>query len=168
MYRLRRIASLPSALLVSALFASELRAEVVRVEVTSRVPVASGRAFGKAGAYERITGRVFFSVDVSNPRNRAIVDLDKAANLKDGKVAFSSNLVVVQPVEAKLVNGPMLLEVPDRGSARILGLVDGGDQDPNKDLGDAWFLENGYIMEDPGWQWEPVADSAIRRHEPVT
>ena len=167
MYRLRRIASLPSALLVSALFASELRAEVVRVEVTSRVPVASGRAFGKAGAYERITGRVFFSVDVSNPRNRAIVDLDKAANLKDGKVAFSSNLVVVQPVEAKLGNGSMLLEVPNRGSARILGLVDGGDQDPNKDLGDAWFLEHGYTVAALGWQWDAVGESALRLDAPV-
>src|SRR3954469_16791400 len=167
MNRLRRIANLPSALLVSALFGSELRAEVVRVELISRVPVAAGRAFGQAGAYERITGRVFFSVDVSNPRNRAIVDLDKAANLKDGKVAFSSNVVVVQPVDAKLGNGSMLLEVPNRGNARILALVDGGDQDPNKDLGDAWFLEHGYTVAALGWQWDAVGESALRLDAPV-
>src|SRR4051812_26776639 len=94
MNALRRVAGLCIALLVSALFGSELRAEVARMEVTSRVPVAGGRAFGKAGAYERIIGRVFFSVDISNPRNRGIVDLDKAANLKDGRVAFSASVIV--------------------------------------------------------------------------
>ena len=163
MKRLRRCA----ALLVFLLSGSELRAEVVRIEVTSRVPVAGGRTFGKAGAYERITGRVFFSVDTSNPRNRVIVDLDKAVNLKDGRVAFSSNVVVVQPVEPKLGNGSMLLEVPNRGSPRILGLVDGGDQDPDKDPGDAWFLEHGYTVAALGWQWDAVGDSALRLDAPI-
>ncbi|MFL5450747.1 MAG: hypothetical protein ACJ78V_02460, partial [Myxococcales bacterium] len=63
MNALRRVAGLCIALLVSALFGSEVRAEVARMEVTSRVPVAAGKAFAKAGAYERIIGRVFFSVD---------------------------------------------------------------------------------------------------------
>ncbi|MFL5392354.1 MAG: alpha/beta hydrolase domain-containing protein [Myxococcales bacterium] len=167
MNALRRVAGLCIALLVSALFGSELRAEVARMEVTSRVPVAGGKAFGKAGAYERIIGRVFFSVDISNPRNRAIVDLDKAANLKDGRVAFSANVIVVQPVDQKLGNGSLLLEVPNRGNARILGLVDGGDQDPNKDIGDAWLLEHGYTVVALGWQWDAVGDSALRLDAPV-
>jgi len=155
------------AVLVSAFLGSELRAEVVRMEATSRVPVAGGRAFGKAGAYERIVGRVFFSVDISNPRNRAIVDLDKAANLEDGKAAFSANVVIVQPVDPKLGNGSMLLEVPNRGNPRILALVDGGDQDPNKDAGDAWLLEHGYTVAALGWQWDAVGDSALRLDAPV-
>jgi hypothetical protein len=163
----RGVRSPSIAFLIWALFGSELRAEVARMEVTSRVPVAGGRAFGKAGAYERIIGRVFFSVDVSNPRNRVIVDLDKAANLKDGRVAFSSNVVVVQPVDPKLGNGSMLLEVPNRGNGRILGIVDGGDQDPNKDIGDAWLLEHGYTVAALGWQWDAVGESALRLDAPV-
>ena len=61
-----------------------LNARVVRVEIASRQEVSDGKAFGNAGAYERITGRVFFSVPVANPHNRGIVDLDKAVNLNHG------------------------------------------------------------------------------------
>src|SRR5215470_15527408 len=37
-------------------------AHVVRVEVASRQEVLNGQTFGTAGAYERITGRVYFSI----------------------------------------------------------------------------------------------------------
>src|SRR5205814_8803873 len=36
-----------------------------------------GRAFGLAGAYERIIGRVYFAVNPENIHNRQIVDLDR-------------------------------------------------------------------------------------------
>src|ERR1022692_2810784 len=50
-----------------------LNARVVRVEITSRNDVLNGKQFGDVGAYERIVGRVYFSVPVGNPHNRSIV-----------------------------------------------------------------------------------------------
>jgi hypothetical protein len=84
-------ASISSLLLCLIGAVVSLNAKVVRVEVTSRTDVLNGQAFGRAGAYERVVGRVYFSVSVANPHNRRIVDLDKAVNLKNGSVEFSSD-----------------------------------------------------------------------------
>ena len=50
---------------------------VLRVEIASRNDVLGGKAFGDAGSYERITGRVYFSLPVNNRHNERIVDLKK-------------------------------------------------------------------------------------------
>src|ERR1700732_3899623 len=83
MILVRNIASLLFCLICSV---ASLDAKVVRVEITSRTAVLGGRAFGEAGPYERIVGRVYFSASVANAHNRRIVDLDKAVNLKNGEV----------------------------------------------------------------------------------
>src|SRR3984893_9938415 len=108
---------------------ASLHAKVVRVEVTARTPVLSGRPFGDAGPCERIVGRVYFSVAVANSHNRRIVDLDKAVNLKNGEVEFSADFIAVRPKDPSKSNGSLLLEVPNRGRARIISLVDGGSWD---------------------------------------
>src|SRR5688572_18688255 len=63
---------------------SSVRASVERVEILSRSPVLQGRAFGSAGSYEKIAGRVHFKVHPGDPHNRIIVDLDKAPRTADG------------------------------------------------------------------------------------
>src|SRR5580698_5639629 len=102
---------------VLLLVASPLNARVVRVQIDSRTDVLNGRQFGDAGAYERIQGRVYFSLAVANPHNQPIVDLRNAINLKDGDVEFSSSFVAVRPKDASKGNGSLLLEVPNRGYA---------------------------------------------------
>jgi hypothetical protein len=144
-----------------------LRARVVRVEVTSRTNVLDGRVFGAAGAYERITGRVYFSLPVANPHNVRIVDLGHAVNLKNGEVEFSADFVAVRPRDAHKGNGSLLLEVPNRGNARLLSLVDGGDQDLAHDPGDAWLLRNGFTVVSLGWQWDATGPNALRFFAPV-
>src|SRR6202522_641854 len=124
--RLRPRAWFLLALLLTVL---PLHARVVRVEVASRTSVLDGKVFGDAGAYERITGRVYFSLPVANAHNLRIVDLGNAVTLKNGEVEFSSDFVGVRPKDAHKGNGSMLLEVPNRGNARILSLVAGGAQD---------------------------------------
>ena len=53
-------------------------AELVRVDVTSRVDVLSGKAFGAAGPYEKIWGTAHFAIDPAHPRNQVIADLGLA------------------------------------------------------------------------------------------
>ena len=163
--RLWRSASLLQlALLLSVL---PLQARVLRVEVASRGSVVGGKVFGDAGAYERITGRVYFALPVANPHNVRIVDLAKAVNLKNGEVEFSADFVAVRPKDAHKGNGSLLLEVPNRGNARILALVDGGDEDLAHDAGDAWLLRNGFTVVALGWQWDATGPNALRFFAPV-
>jgi hypothetical protein len=167
---LARMRLRPSAsffLLALLLAVLPLHARVLRVEVTSRTDVLNSKIFGDAGAYERITGRVYFSLPVANVHNRRIVDLGNAVNLKDGEVEFSADFVAVRPKDAHKGNGSMLLEVPNRGQARILSLVDGGDQDLSHDAGDAWLLRNGFTVVSLGWQWDAAGPGALRFYAPV-
>jgi hypothetical protein len=93
-----------SFLLLALLLCSPiLYARIIRVEVASRTTVLNGKAFGKAGAYERITGRVYFSLPIANAHNQRIVDLANAVNLKNGEVEFpriSLRSVQRMPTEA--------------------------------------------------------------------
>jgi hypothetical protein len=70
-------------------------AEVTRIDVASHTPVLNGKSFGDVGSYEKIVGKVFFSVDPSDPRNKAIVDLDQAPRDGAGRVLFSADLYVL-------------------------------------------------------------------------
>ena len=69
-----------------------MRAEVTRVEITSRQDVLNGKAFGTVGAYEKLSGKVYFAVDPNNPHNKIIADVDKAPKNSQGKVEFSADL----------------------------------------------------------------------------
>ena len=162
---MRRQVLLLLLLLIS--FVSPCCARVLRVEITSRSDVLNGKRFADVGAYERITGRVYFSLPVANPHNRRIVDLGNAANLRDGEVEFSSDFIVIRPKDPSKSNGTMLLEVPNRGRSRIVGLVDGGDWGLANDAGDAWLLRNGFTVASLGWQWDANGQDALRFYAPV-
>ncbi len=142
-------------------------ARVTRVEVASRVPVLNGKEFGSAGKYERIVGRVYFSLPIANPHNRGIVDLENAVNLKDGEVEFSADFMALRPVDAHKGNGSMILENPNRGRSRIVALVDGGDWNAANDAGDAWLLRNGFTVVALGWQWDAAGADALQFFAPI-
>jgi hypothetical protein len=155
------------ALLVLGTVQPGASARVLRVEIESRQEVLGGFAFGDAGVYERLTGRVHFAVATSNPHNQPVVDLDKADNLKDGAVEFSADLVVLRPKQSGKGNGTLLLEIPNRGHPRIVGLIDGGDWNVAADAGDGWLLRHGYTYAALGWQWDAVGEHALRLVAPV-
>src|SRR5262249_40862791 len=115
----------------------------------------------------RLTGRIYFSVRVDNPRNQRIVDLGNAFNLKGGEVEFSSDFVALRPKDPRKGNGSMLLESPNRGHSRIVSLVDGGDWNISSDAGDAWLLRSGFTFVSLGWQWDAAGDDALRLYAPI-
>jgi hypothetical protein len=143
-------------------------AKVTRVEITSRADVLNGQSFGDAGAYERITGRVYIRLEITDPHNSRIVDLANAINLRkdvptqkaeDFKVfwptaEFSADFVAIQPKDPSKGNGSMILESPNRGHSAILRIVDGGDWNAERDAGDAWLLRKGFTFVSLGWQWD--------------
>ncbi len=97
--------------------------------------------------------------------NRRIVDLANAVNLKNGQVAFSSDFVAIRPKDLSKGNGSMLLEIPNRGSAFIVSLVDGGARDEVGDPGDGWLLRRGFTIVSLGWQWD--SPGGLRLDAPI-
>ena len=91
--------------LLALLFAaSSAHAELTRVEIRTRTDI------GTSG-YEKIIGTAHFAVDPADPRNRIIVDLDKAPRGADGRVEFTADLYVLRPKDPARANGTALVDV---------------------------------------------------------
>src|SRR5437667_1470146 len=92
-------------------FCCELPARVIRVEVLCKTDVLEGKAFGDAGAYEKIIGKIHFAVNPDDPHNKLIVDLDKAERNAAGEVEFASDFYLLRPKDAARASGSVLLEI---------------------------------------------------------
>src|SRR6202790_451605 len=150
-------------------FAAGADAHVTRVEIISRTDIQDGRAFGLAGPYEKIVGRVYFAVNPDNPHNRLIVDLDKAPRNTQGEVEFSADLYLLKPKDMNKGNNAVLFEVSNRGGKGILRLVNGvTSSDPNAEFGDGFLMREGYTVAWVGWEFD-VADHGenLRLFAPV-
>ncbi|AXC10309.1 hypothetical protein ACPOL_0956 [Acidisarcina polymorpha] len=155
------------AFILSFFIISPVSARVSHVDIFSHSDVLSGRSFGDAGAYEHISGRIYFSLPIANPHNQGIVDLHNAINLRDGEVEFSSDFVAIRPKDPARGNGSMILELPNRSKRIVLSFIDGGDADVAEDAGDAWLLRNGYTIVTLGWQWDVTGPGALHFYAPI-
>src|SRR5690349_3844747 len=100
MQNMRIILGLLLAAFTLTFAARAVRAEVTRVEISSRQDVLGGKSFGSVGAYEKLSGKVYFAVDPKNSHNKIIVDLDKAPKNAQGRVEFSADLFILRPKDA--------------------------------------------------------------------
>ena len=158
--------------MVLALAAAPASAEVVRIEVQSRADVANGAGFGTAGAYEKVTGRIFFAVDPSLPATRIVADIDKAPRNAAGRVEFSSDFYLLKPKRIERGNGAVLYEVSNRGGKGLLGFFDhaAGSLDPTtvEQLGDGFLLKQGFTLLWVGWQFDvPQRAGLVRVYPPI-
>ena len=135
-----------------------LSAEVTRVEISKREDVLGGKSFGSTGAYERLSGKVYFAVSPDNPHNKIIVDLAKAPRNAQGKVEFSSDLFIIRPKDASKGNGVVFFDVVNRGNLQLLGTFNHatGSADPSKesDFGDGLLMREGFTLVAVGWQFD--------------
>src|SRR5256714_1047502 len=154
------------------LVAAPASAEVVRIDVQSRADVAGGIAFGGAGAYEKLSGRIYFAVDPSVPANRIVADIDKAPRNAAGKVEFSSDFFLLKPKRIERGNGAVLYEVSNRGGKGMLGFFDHapGSLDPTtpEQMGDGFLLKQGFTLLWVGWQFDvPQRAGLVRVYAPI-
>jgi hypothetical protein len=164
---MRQIGWVLGLLLTLIWVSGPLQARVTRVEIESRTDVLDGRTFGDAGAYERLSGQIFFSVRVDSPHNSPVVDLRNAVNLEHGEVQFSADFVAYRPKDPHRSNGSLLLEVPNRGRPHFIALVDGGNADLAHDAGDAWLLRRGFTVVSVGWQWDAPGPDDLKLYAPI-
>src|SRR5580765_6585566 len=150
--------------LFATIFIPATQARVVRVEIASRTDINDGKPFGAAGAYEKITGHVFFAVDPANLHNRQIVDLDKAPRSPKGEVEFSADLYLLKPKDMAKGNQAVLFEVSNRGGRGIVFLANGREGE----FGDGFLMRQGYTVAWVGWQFDLSAQGdRLRLSAPV-
>ena len=160
------------ATLLILLAAAPLAADVVRIEVQTRADLAGGQAFGAAGAYEKLAGKIHFAVDPALPANKIIADLDKAPRNGAGKVEFASDFFLIKPKQIERGNGALLYEVSNRGGKGMLGFFNhaAGSLDPSSaaEMGDGFLMKQGFTLLWVGWQFDPPQrPGLVRVYPPV-
>ena len=147
-------------------------ARVSRVDIQNRSLVLGGKAFGTAGAYERLSGKVWFTVSPGNPHNKIIADLANAPRNATGEVEFSANFYVLRPQLPAKGNGTALVEISNRGGKGALSFFNmgGGSRNPETEeqFGDGFLMNQGFTVVWIGWQYDtPDADYALKLIAPV-
>ncbi len=134
------------------------RADVSSVEITERGPIENGRAFGDAGPYELIAGRITFAVDPGHPRNQVIANLDRAPVNADGVVEATGDLRILAPADPERGNGVVLVDIANRGRLTALGFNRGA----SGPYGDGFLMKAGYTIVWVGWEFDVPEGRPIR------
>lgn len=147
-------------------------AKVVRFDVEERADVLDGLAFGLAGGYEKISGRVYVTVDPAIDANLIITDIDKAPVNENGLVEFSSEFYILKPKVVGRGNGSLLLEVGNRGGKGLLSFFNlaarSSDPETAEDFGDGFLMRKGFTLVWVGWQWDtPEVEGRMRMFPPI-
>lgn len=143
---------------------------VTRLVITSRRPLADGKAFGQVGPYEQLDGMVYFAVDPLHPANRLITDLQRAPRDANGRVHAAAACRLLRPVEPQRGNQRLLFDVLNRGKALALrNLNSAPDVAPDAPLdpGNGFLMRQGYTVAWCGWQHDvPDTPGLLRLYAP--
>jgi hypothetical protein len=145
---------------------------ITAIEITSRAPFVGGASFGEVGAYERLDGVAIGEIDPPHPRNRGIVNIDKAPRNERGSVEYRSDICILRPANAERGNGRILYEVNNRGRimlfANLCAGKSGNQPQTADDLGNALPLRRGFTLVWSGWDpGAPRADGGLGLNAPV-
>jgi hypothetical protein len=160
------------AIAMLVLVASAADARVVRLRIERRELILDGRAFGAAGPYEKLIGKVDFALDPALPRNGDIVDLKLAPRNARGEVEASADFYMLKPVDPRRGNGRLFYEVGNRGGKSMLQTFQkaAGSADPSKEseFGDGALMRQGFTLLWMGWQWDvPERPGTMRMEMPI-
>ena len=143
--------------------------EVTKVNVAGRVTVANGQAFGKTGPYEKLTGTIEFAVDPKETHNARITDIERALPGPDRRVHFTSDLMVLKPVDPAKGNGVLLFEVVNRGNILLLNKFNSAASSRNpttpEEFGNGYLMREGYTLVLVGWEFD-LAPGILRVEAP--
>jgi hypothetical protein len=160
------------ATMMLGLASSAADARVVRLRIERREVILDGRAFGAAGPYEKLVGKVDFGLDPALPRNLDIVDLKLAPRNAHGEVEASADFYLLKPIDPGRGNGRLFYEVGNRGGKSLLQTFQKatGSLDPTKDseFGDGALMRQGFALLWMGWQWDaPERPGTMRMEMPI-
>ena len=122
-------------------------------------PAFDGRGFGTVGPYELIMARAHGSLDPEAAANAAIAELDKAPLDAEGRVAYSTAVTILRPVDLSKGSGNLVFEVVNRS----LGSIDPDGMKLDRMGLLELLLGRGDIVVNAAWQGELTP-----AHEPAT
>jgi hypothetical protein len=154
--------------------AAPAEARITELTIDKVEPFADGATFGTAGAYERVTAAAKGELDPADPRNRGIVNLDKAPRNARGMVEYDTDVFILRPADAARGSHKLLYEVNNRGRKFLTHwLMDAPPTNANdprsaEDAGDALLFRRGFTMVWSGWDPDaPRANNGMAMHVPV-
>ena len=143
---------------------------VTRLEVERTEPVLNGKAFGLAGAYQKIIGKAHFALDPALAANAAVADLKLASRNAAGLVEFTADFYLLTPADPARGNGKLFYEVGNRGGKAALRVLQKAVASPDPTIpehfGDGMLMRQGYSILWLGWQWD-VPPGRMRAHLPI-
>src|SRR5262249_10744042 len=121
-------------------------------------PTFGGQTFGAAGAYEKITARVYGEVDPNLPANALITDLQFPPRNSRGIVEYSTDVFLLKPIEPRRGSGKVFYDVVNRGNKGSFtdfndapapsGVAD----TPADGAGNGLLMRRGYTIVWSGWE----------------
>ena len=162
----------------TAMAATVAHARITRIEITTvesptfKDPATGmARAFGSAGAYEKLRGKAYGEVDPRDRHNRVITDIELAPRNARGKVEYSMDIYILKPVNLRDGNDKLFMEVNNRGG-KLFGAFNGssGGNDPTTaaHAGDAFLMNQGYSLAWNGWDPSaPAGNNSLTLTVPV-
>ena len=143
---------------------------ITELEIANRTSFASGERFGDMGAYELMEGTAHYAVDPSHSRNQGITDLDLAPRNSAGRVEFSADFAILQPVNIDRGNRRILFDVVNRGRKTALTMNSvpmATDPTALLEAGNGYLMRRGYTVVWGGWQADvPPTPGLIGLHGP--
>jgi hypothetical protein len=141
-------------------------ARVVAVRIDRVETFAAGTAFGDTGGYERVVGIARGELDPADPRNKVIVDIDRAPRNAAGMVEYETDLFILRP------------PIPPRATANCCSATNRGNKGVTNRLnrttpkddrndpatlaqaGDGFLFRRGYTIAWAGWDPDSPKASA--------
>jgi len=153
--RAKHIAVALTGLFVGIAAVPPTEARVARLVVDQRTSYVGGAAWGKAGPYEMLRGTAYMEADPNNPHDAVIVDLENAPRDAKGLVEFSTQFMILKPVDMQRSNRKIFYAVNNRGN-NLQGLVTTttASQVAGTDAG--YAMTEGYVVVDAGWEGDLV------------
>jgi hypothetical protein len=136
---------------------ADSHAAVSRIEILTRSAYADGRSFEGIGPYERLIGRVHFTVDAQADANERVIDLKYAPRNDEGFVKFTADLEILVPVDRTKASGTLLYDVNNRGHRLALKVFN--------EEADDFLMRQGIVVVWSGWLAEvhPLPDNNVER-----
>jgi hypothetical protein len=131
-----------------------VRAAVVeKLDIGTRKIAFGGLNFGAVGPYEYIAGVATVRLDPTNPANRGIVDVEKAADA-DGFVRYQTDVVLLRPAQAAKASRALIFDIANRGNKLALVRLNDGATHFNtaEQSGQGWAMRQGHTLLWVGWQ----------------
>ena len=129
---------------------------ITRLVIERKEPFANGHEFPVTGAYEKLAGKLHGEVDPKNRLNNVIVNIEKAPRNRRGRVEYSSDFLILKPLDMARGNRKILFDAPNRGGKRILAFLNDAPEanDPSTlaDAGNGFLMRRGYTIVWCGWQ----------------